>query len=44
MGDPHQLDGKEYLAMADILEVQREAEDIFLAWIGMIQHATPQKY
>ncbi len=29
MCDPHQLDGKEYLAMADILEVQREAEDIF---------------
>ena len=29
MRDPHQLDGKEYLAMADILEVQRKAEDIF---------------
>jgi hypothetical protein len=29
MRDPHQLDGNEYLAMADILEVQREAEDIF---------------
>jgi hypothetical protein len=29
MHDPHQLDGKEYLAMADILEVQYKAEDIF---------------
>ena len=29
MRDPHQLDGNEYLAMADILEVQREAEEIF---------------
>jgi hypothetical protein len=29
MRDPHQLDGNENLAMADILEVQREAEDIF---------------
>ncbi len=29
MRDPHHLDGNEYLAMADILEVQCEAEDIF---------------
>jgi hypothetical protein len=29
MCDPHQLDGNKYLAMADILEVQRQAEDIF---------------
>jgi hypothetical protein len=29
MRDPHQLDGKEYLAMTDILEVQRKADDIF---------------
>ena len=29
MHDPHQLSDKEYLAMADIIEVQREAEDIF---------------
>ncbi len=29
MRDPHQLDGNEYLAMVDILEVQREADDIF---------------
>ena len=29
MRDPHQLSDKEYLAMADIIEVQREAEDIF---------------
>ncbi len=28
MCDPHQLDDKEYLAMVDILEVQRKAEDI----------------
>jgi len=29
MRDPHQLSDKEYLAMADIISVQREAEDIF---------------
>ena len=29
MHDPYQLDGKEYQAMAVILEVQRKAEDIF---------------
>ena len=29
MRDPHQLDDKEYLAMAESLEVQREAEEIF---------------
>jgi len=29
MRDPHQLSDKEYLAMVDIIEVQREAEDIF---------------
>ena len=29
MRDPHQLDGKEYVAMADILEVQRKANVIF---------------
>ena len=29
MCDPHQLDGKEYLAMADILEIPRKAEHIF---------------
>ncbi len=29
MCDPNQLDGNEYLAMADIFEVQHEAEDIF---------------
>jgi len=29
MRDPHQLSDKEYLAMADIIEVQLEAEDIF---------------
>jgi hypothetical protein len=29
MHDPHQLDDNKYLAMADILEVQRKAEDIF---------------
>jgi hypothetical protein len=29
MFDPHQLDDKEYLAMAEILEVQRKAEHLF---------------
>ena len=29
MRDPHQLDDKEYLAMAESMEVQREAEEIF---------------
>jgi hypothetical protein len=29
MRDPRELDSKEYLAMADALEVQREAEEIF---------------
>jgi hypothetical protein len=29
MWEPHQLDSKEYIAMMDIMEVQREAEDIF---------------
>ena len=29
MRDPRELDSKEYLAMADSLEVQREAEEIF---------------
>jgi hypothetical protein len=29
MRDPRQLDDKEYLAMAEILEVQQEAEEIF---------------
>jgi hypothetical protein len=29
MRDPHQLDSNEYIAMADIVEVQRKAEDIF---------------
>jgi hypothetical protein len=29
MRDPHQLDDKEYLAMAEILEVQRKAEHLF---------------
>jgi hypothetical protein len=29
MRDPHQLDNKEYLAMAEILEIQRKAEQLF---------------
>ncbi len=29
MHDPSHLDDKEYLAMAEILEVQREAEQLF---------------
>jgi hypothetical protein len=29
MHDPHHLDDKEYLAMAEILEVQHEAEQLF---------------
>jgi hypothetical protein len=29
MRDPHHLDIKEYLAMAEVLEVQREAEQLF---------------
>ena len=35
MRDPHQLDDKEYLAMA---------ESLYSAWIGTIQHATLRKY
>jgi hypothetical protein len=41
MRDPHQLDGKEYLAMADILEVQRKAEDIFgMDWYDQTCYAS----
>jgi hypothetical protein len=29
MQDPHHLDNKEYLAMAEVFEVQREAEQLF---------------
>jgi hypothetical protein len=29
MRDPHQLDDKDYIAMMDVMEVQREAEEIF---------------
>ncbi len=43
MCDPGHLDDKEYLAMAEILEVQHEAEH-FLAWIGTTQPATLLKY
>ena len=35
MRDPHQLDDKEYLAMA---------ESLYSAWIGTIQHAMLRKY
>jgi hypothetical protein len=43
MRDPHQLDNKEYLAMVDLMEVQREAEEIF-GMIGTIQPAMLRKY
>ena len=38
---PHELDSKEYLAMVDILEVQREAEDIFgMDWYDPMCYAS----
>ncbi len=41
MRDPHQLDGKEYLAMVDILEVQHKAEDIFgMDWYDLTCYAS----
>jgi hypothetical protein len=39
----HQLDNKEYLAMAEVLQVQHQLNNC-LAWIGMIQPATLLKY
>ncbi len=43
MNDPPQLDNKEYLAMAEVLQVQRQLNNC-LAWIGMIQPASLLKY
>jgi hypothetical protein len=41
MRDPCHLDGKEYLVMAEVLEVQREAEQLFgMDWYNPICYAS----
>ena len=40
--DPHTLEDKDYVAMAEIIEIQQEV--IVLVWIGMIQLALQSRY
>jgi hypothetical protein len=40
--DTRYLQSKDFLAMAETIEIQ--LEDVFLAWIGMIQPAMHLKY
>ncbi len=40
--DPHDIKGRDFKAMAEIIEIQQEVD--FLVWIGMIQPVLQLKF